>query len=68
VRIGAQLLRAFPDAALPLTVLPDISPRKQGERKLAATLALFSATVAIGESGDDSIPRPVYGERMPAGR
>ena len=29
--------------------------------------ALF-ATSAIGESGDEGAPRPVYGERMPAGR
>ncbi|ESY88055.1 hypothetical protein NKI51_02790 [Mesorhizobium australicum] len=57
-------------SALPLTVLPDISPRGTGRQGLALDAGILQATPMIGEIVDVSDPLPVtiYGERMPAGR
>ncbi len=46
-------------SALPLIALPGISPRIDGEKGLAATLAAFLRTLVIGETVDDSAPLPV---------
>ncbi|MER8678283.1 MULTISPECIES: hypothetical protein, partial [unclassified Mesorhizobium] len=40
------------------------SPYSDGEKEAGRSLGARPATLAIGETGDDSILRPVYEEKM----
>jgi len=44
------------------------SPYSDGEKEAGRNRDAFLATLAVGETVDNSIPRPVYGERMAAAR
>jgi hypothetical protein len=44
------------------------SPAVNGEKLARRYEGAYSATSAIGEIIEESVPLPVYGERMPAGR
>jgi hypothetical protein len=50
-------------SALPLTCLPASSPRKDGERRQAATLAIPSPRSPRGEGKGEGHFQPVFGYR-----
>ncbi|WP_292086322.1 hypothetical protein, partial [Mesorhizobium sp.] len=61
---------ALPErAALPLIVLPDISPRKTGRKKLAAMPAPLPQRLRLAKPPMRASFSPsLYGEKYPAGQ
>jgi len=65
-----EINRNYWPSALPLIVLPDISPRiVTGRKRLAANSAPFPQRLLLAKSLVTAPLSPsLYGERMPAGR
>ncbi|MBZ9806068.1 hypothetical protein, partial [Mesorhizobium sp. ES1-6] len=53
---------------LPICIIFPGQPCVNGEKEAGGSAGRILATLAIGESGDDSVLLPVYGEKMAAAR